>query len=280
MADYVQNSYAFAPAAGLPGQVARTKPGQFIASMIAAVALAPGLVAFTGRASGAEADKATTLTATAASATALIASGGASSGSLQTILAADMNGALGAGAELFPPRNVTLTLSSHADWDATTATVTGTDENGAAVTESLSIPNGGNATVTGTQMFRTITSLAIPAQSGTGGTFTFGVGSVLGSVDHLVAGLVARDITRSAVNFAAGEMTPVARVGEFFVTSETAVKDGDPVYVRVRVASSETIGAVRATPSAGYTVRLKNARFVGTNAAGLSRIDINLPAGG
>ena len=216
--------------------------------------------------------------APAASATALIASGGASSGSIQTIAAADMSGDL-AETELFPPRNVTLTLSSHADWDATTAVVTGTDENGATVTESLSIPNGGNATVTGTQMFRTVTQLVIPAQSGTGGTFTFGVGSTFGTVDHIVAGATVRDNTRSAVNYAEGDLMPVARDAEMWVTSETAVKDGDPVYVRVRVASSETIGAVRATPSSGYTVRLKNARFTSTNSAGLSRVDLNLPAG-
>ena len=279
MATAVQTgSYDFAPATGLPGQIARVKPGQLLRAFIAAAAMAPGLIAFTGRAAGGDPGEAGPMTAPAASATALIASGGASSGSIQTIAAADMSGDL-AETELFPPRNVTLTLSSHADWDATTAVVTGTDENGATVTESLSIPNGGNATVTGTQMFRTVTQLVIPAQSGTGGTFTFGVGSTFGTVDHIVAGATVRDNTRSAVNYAEGDLMPVARDAEMWVTSETAVKDGDPVYVRVRVASSETIGAVRATPSSGYTVRLKNARFTSTNSAGLSRVDLNLPAG-
>jgi hypothetical protein len=279
MADYVQNSYAFAPAAGLPGQVARFKPGQFFKTLIAAAALSPGLVAFNGRAAGGSAGEAGHMTAPAASATGILATGGASSASSQTLSGATLNGTYGNGAELMPPRNVTLVLSSSTDWDATTATVTGTDENGATVTESLSIPNNGNATVTGAVAFRTVTSVTIPAQTGTGGTFTIGIGSVFGSVDHLVEGVVARDITRSAVAFAAGELVPVMRNADLFVTSESAVKEGDPVFVRVRAPSGETIGAVRATPVSGETVRVKNARFTSTNSAGLSRIDLNLPAG-
>lgn len=279
MADYVQNSYAFAPAAGLPGQVARHKPGQYLATIIAYAAMTPGLVAFNGRAVGGSAGEAGHMTAPAASATGILATGGASSASSQTISGASLNGTYGNGAELLPPRNVTLVLSSSTDWDATTATITGTDENGAVVTDSLSIPNNGNATVAGTVAFRTVTSVTIPAQTGTGGTFTVGIGSVFGSVDHLVEGIVARDVTRSAVAFAAGELVPVMRNADLFVTSESAVKDGDPVFVRVRAPSGETIGAVRATPVSGETVRLKNARFVGANSAGLSRIDLNLPAG-
>lgn len=280
MAEYVQNSYDFAPAAGLPGQIARHRPGQLVATLVALAAMTPGLVAFKGRAASSSGGQGQGghMTAPAASATALIATGGASSGSQQTIAAADMNGTLG-NTELFPPRNVTLTLSSHADWDATTAVVTGTDENGAVVTENLTIPNGGDATVTGATAFRTITSLLIPAQSGTGGTFTFGVGSVFGTVDHLVEGVVLRDTSRSAVAYAQYENVPVVRDGEVLVTSENAVKDGDAVYVRVRAPTGETIGAVRSSPVSGETVRIKNARFRSTNSAGLSRLELNLPAG-
>lgn len=42
-----------------------------------------------------------------------------------------------------------MTFDSHADWDATTVTVTGTDENGTAVTDTFAVPNGGGATVNG-----------------------------------------------------------------------------------------------------------------------------------
>jgi hypothetical protein len=132
---------------------------------------------------------------------AILASGGASSTSIQTITGDTFNGA---GIDLddtdatelpLPtPRNVTLTFSSHADWDATTAVVTGTDAAGRAISENFAIPNGGATTVTGAKVFATINSLVIPAQSGTGGTFTMGVGIIfdtnttphlkIGAVDH------------------------------------------------------------------------------------------------
>lgn len=77
------------------------------------------------------------------------------------------------------PRIVTLALSSHADWDATVATVTGLDAAGDIFRENLLIPNGGNTTVTGVRHFASVTSRYIPAQSGTGGTATLGFGSLL-----------------------------------------------------------------------------------------------------
>ena len=65
----------------------------------------------------------------------------------QALTTSDFNGAIGAG-RIFPPAKIELVLSSHADWDATSATLTGLDENGLPVSETLTIPNGGNATVT------------------------------------------------------------------------------------------------------------------------------------
>lgn len=80
------------------------------------------------------------------------------------------------GATLMdPPRVLTFTFSAHADWDATTITVTGKDWFGVTQTETFAVPNGGAATVVGTKLFSKVTSIAIPAQSGVGGTFTAGV---------------------------------------------------------------------------------------------------------
>ena len=105
---------------------------------------------------------------------AILATGGASSTSLQTLSGASLNGVLGYRA-LSPSRRITLVLSNHADWDASTAVVTGKDSGGNTITENLSIPNGGNATLTTTKLFARVTSVAIPIQSGSGGTFTVGV---------------------------------------------------------------------------------------------------------
>jgi len=119
---------------------------------------------------------------TGADADAIIATG-ASSGSLQSLDTTDLDGAIG-DAVMDPPRRLSFTFSDHADWDATTITVTGTDQDGVTQTETFAVPNGGNTTVNGTKYFRTVTAVSIPAQSGAGGTFTMGVrASVTATVD-------------------------------------------------------------------------------------------------
>jgi len=105
---------------------------------------------------------------------AILASGGASAIADQTISGAALNGVVGY-RDMTVARKITLVLSSHADWDATTATLTGLDADGNSQSESLTIPNGGNSTVTSTKRYKRVVSLVIPAQSGTGGTYTIGV---------------------------------------------------------------------------------------------------------
>lgn len=105
---------------------------------------------------------------------AIIATGGASTAGTQNLTGTSLNGVIGTRA-MAPARALSFTFNSHADWDATNITVTGTDGKGTVITETFAIPNGGNATVNGSKLFRTVTAVAIPAQSGTGGTFTMGV---------------------------------------------------------------------------------------------------------
>ena len=98
----------------------------------------------------------------------------ASSGSLQTLTGATLDGATGDDT-MSTPRFITFTFSSHADWDATSATLAGVGPNGQTQSETIAIPNGGNATVTSTKRYLRVTSITIPAQSGTSGTATVGV---------------------------------------------------------------------------------------------------------
>lgn len=131
---------------------------------------------YTSDASGTIAEVCTNLTAAInalADVDAIIATG-ASSASSQTLSGADLDGATGYRT-MSPPRRLSFTFSSHADWDATTITVTGKDADGGTITETFSVTNGGGATATGSKLFARVTSVAIPAQSGTGGTFTMGV---------------------------------------------------------------------------------------------------------
>lgn len=90
-----------------------------------------------------------------------------------------LDGVLGNGAEISPPRNVIAVLNSHADWDATDLTITGTDWEDNVITEVLSVPDAGNVTLTGARLFKTVTQIDLEAQSGTNGSFTIGVGNII-----------------------------------------------------------------------------------------------------
>lgn len=255
------------------GQVDSSFTPLNILSRIAAVAVSPGLVA--GFTFGANTIR-HLAPDSAALPTAFVASL-ASSASAQTISGAGLNGAIGAGI-MRQARNVTLTLSSSADWDATTAIVYGLDENGSPVSESLSIPNNGNATVSGLRFFSAVTSIVIPAQSGTGGTGTVGFGDLLGPLSGAVAGIVAFDSSRTAVAFAASEAVPVVRQGRVWVSSETSALQGGAVYVRQASGAGSTIGAIRATPDGNTCALLPGARFASSTAsAGLVLVELNLP---
>ena len=127
----------------------------------------------------------------------------ASTAGVQTLTGATLDGVVG-DDEMIPPRNVTMTFSNHADWDATMAVVTGIDSDGNVVQEDLLIPNGGNATVTGAKLFAKIMNLYVPAQSGTGGTFTLGTGSKLGAINgQAVHGVALYEATREPENLVA-----------------------------------------------------------------------------
>lgn len=138
----------------------------------------------------------------------------ASSASPVTLSGADLDGALGYRA-LTPSRRITLTLDSDTDWDATTAVITGKDALGNTLTENLSIPNDGNTTLTTVARFARVTSVTIPAQTGTGGSFTVGVAA------PMVA--TVTDTTNVTLTAPAGIVVKVEMtVGEYSLDDTTA----------------------------------------------------------
>jgi hypothetical protein len=171
-------------------------------------------------------------TGLAADADAILATGGASSGSIQTLTGASLNGVVGIGS-MVPARALSMTFSNHADWDATTAVITGVDAAGNTITENFAIPNGGNTTVNGTKLFRRVTQIAIPAQSGAGGTFTVGTRSQATAVASggtkvvVTATLAARVLSYHAAT---------ATVGIKDATSNPGVADD---FTEVRTADSD-----------------------------------------
>lgn len=183
-----------------------------------------------------------------------ILSGGASSTSLQTLSGASLNGVLGYRA-LSPSRRITLVLSSHADWDASTATITGKDANGTTITETLSIPNGGNTTLTTTKLFARVTSVAIPIQSGTGGTFTVGVAAPWVATDdttHIT--LAAPTGLIPSLEVIAGDLTLEDRTGDPGIASDlTAIRAEDDDWYCALLdsnSSAEILAAAAALESA------------------------------
>jgi hypothetical protein len=103
----------------------------------------------------------------------------ASATTIQTYTGADLDGAVGLGT-MSPPRNVTITTTLSADIDAVAVVITGLDVDGAALTDTITLTDGGNTTDVGTAAFASVSSIVVPAQSGTGGALEFGFGDLIG----------------------------------------------------------------------------------------------------
>lgn len=217
----------------------------------------------------------------AADVDAILATGGASAAGIQVIQGAALNGILGA-VDLIPARKVTLILSNHADWDATTAVIRYTNQDGVVVEENLAIPNAGNTTLTTAGYVKRVTSLTIPAQSGAGGTFTMGVAILDASVVAAdFDGVAIYDAAHSpgpgasayipatgagvVAEYADGDSVPCLYKGPVWVVTEDACVAGAAVYCRVVSAAGGAaavdLGNFRSDNAGGNAVLIANARW-------------------
>ncbi len=212
----------------------------------------------------------------------------ASAATANTLNGSELNGVVG-GTEMQPARKVTIVTSSHADWDAGNAVVTGVNHLGQTVAETIAMANGGNETLTSTTLFRSVTSVVIPAGSGTGGTATIGVAALdsLALIDFLgvairkpvkttiaTAGLYGYPgVTSNLItaDYVDAEMVSVLTAGGIAVFTEEAVSDRDPVYVRVASgAGGSVVGAFRNDADTASAVLVTGARFCRDAAAGVA----------
>lgn len=192
----------------------------------------------------------------------------------QTCTGATLDGDVGAAA-FWPPRNVTCTLNSHADWDPSTIIVEGLGAFGEPVSETFEVPNGGNVTLTGVVAFSQVTAVKIPPQTGTNGTLDVGLGVKIGAIDRKVLGIVKYDETAEPAAIAQYDDVDVIEKGEVWVDAEEAVTEGDAVYVRLVVSGNEVYGAFRATPDANDCGLLRRARWASTTSgAGLAVVEL------
>jgi hypothetical protein len=208
-----------------------------------------------------------------------------SSTGVQTFSGSDLDGVVGA-AEMQPARNITLVLSNNADWDATNATLVGINQLGQSVTETLAIPNGGNGTVTSANTYISVTSLSIPAQSGTGGTATVGVSALTTlTIAHFRGVAIRRPVkttvastglygypgitsTTVTCDFVDGEPVGLLRAGEIIVYGEEALTEGDALYVRIASGSGGSdLGAFRNDSDSSTCVLIPGATVMRNSTA-------------
>jgi hypothetical protein len=266
----VQTSYPTTRTLGYAGALADSGPND-VKSIVAAVAIISGLLVIKG---ATPAKGYLPTTPDVADVDAIIATGASTAG-VQNISGASLDGVVGQG-EMIPSRNLTLVLSSHANWDATVATVTGVDSDGNVITEDFVIPDAGNVTVTGSKHFAKVTNLRIPVQGGTSGTFTLGTGSSLGPItSRTIHGVALYEATREPEAFPVGYPVPCVRRGRVYVVSETSYSDNDPVYVRFIATGDEVAGQFRSTPDSNDCALVQGARFWRTGSAGVAVIDLN-----
>jgi hypothetical protein len=276
-----QTSVTSAPVRAFPGKLADSSVRDIDSARVdAAAGIAPGLVVLRTTAG----DKAAGFPADITADVDAIKTNIASSASIQNLAVGDFNGVIGAG-RIWPPATVTLVLSNNANWDATVATLSGLDENGLPVSESLTIPDTGNTTVTSTRFYSRVTGLTIPAQSGAAGTATLGVSAsrTLDGTDVLGVSILDEsktlEVTGSNANNEVHEDETVMEVlkrGHIFVTPETSYRVGDVPLVRLIAGVGETLGRVRTNSTdSGDCVPWRGAYFISSgnaNTPGILRI--------
>jgi hypothetical protein len=191
------------------------------------------------------------------------------------------NGVVGT-SDLQPARKLTFTLSSHADFNAVVAVVTYLDQGGRQVSENVNLPDAGNATVTTTGFVSKLISVVIPAQGGTGGSYTIGIAALaaLTLADYVGVAIRIRgkhtlatsDLYRAmggstsnlvTADYIDNETVRLLETGDIAVYSEEAVADRDPVYVRIAAgAGGSVLGAYRNDADTASAVLVPGARFV------------------
>jgi hypothetical protein len=262
-----QLTYDAAPPIGLAGTFANSRLQKHVGSYVSEGAVVAALLCQRGTVRDKQVKP---IAAIAADVDSIIASGLASTSGIQTLTAASFNGVFGAG-RIVPAQSLEFVFSSHADWDATTAVVTGEDAQGNVITESFAIPNGGNATVVGLKAFGRVTQIVIPAQTAGGGTATVGTGAT--AVELTLKdfpGIAMLDLSReplsSANAYADKDPVPVMEEGDVLVVTEAATVAGDDVYVRITESGADLRGQFSSAPGTGFA-RLHDVSFVSTASA-------------
>lgn len=181
----------------------------------------------------------------------------ASSASDVVYATTDLNGAVGT-TKMIPPRNVTITSTSHADIDAVAVVVRGKDVNGNVLTETITLTNGGGVTDAGVKCFSSVTSITVPAQSGAGGALQFGFGTKVGFSKKIKARAGLSALTREIVGGRLLESTVTEELVNVATADTDAIKTSiataASIETYVTVALNGVIGAGVISPPRNITV--------------------------
>lgn len=183
-------------------------------------------------------------------------------------------------------RNLRIVFNNHGDWDATTGIARGLDPYAQYMEENSSIAT--SADLTGIRLFRKLYSYFVPAQTGTNGTFTLGVGTLLGPLmGDVFHGIAAFDASHpqaaTPVGYSQYEAVTILRKGVVAVLAEVAVEPGDPVYSRFVVGGGEVIGALgnipdgtpATAPDCAPVAKAKWLTSTGAASVGLIEVDFS-----
>ncbi len=278
-----QSSYSHRPSEATVGQLASAFAPYNITAKIARGLIKAGYAVFKTTANGGSHDSMLDPgecvhipnPGVAVNTTAILATGGTSA--TGTVSGAALNGVVGV-TEMQPPRKVTIIFDASTDWDPTTGTFSFYNDQGALVTENVSIAT--STTHTTTAFVSRVVSFAKPAQSGAGGTFTMGIAALAAASITDFLGVAIRKpikttiatagiygypgITSTSVtaDFIDGETVSVLEGGDIWVYAEEAIADGDPVYVRVASgAGGSVLGAFRNDADTASCLLVPGARF-------------------
>jgi hypothetical protein len=271
-----QTSYSNAPALGRAGQIVKKIDGFFVvASGSVRVGYGAQVLA---QATGMRPMLVGEIAAPAVDVDSVIATIG-STNAVQSITSLDGVGVGGGGALMSPARQLALVLSSHADWDATTATVYGWDEFGVATQATFVIPNGGNATVAQTETgvyFSRVQRLSLPAQTSTGGTATLGVtadaATFLPGTLMIPAYDASREPYSSSNQYADEDPMDVLCTGTMWVAL-IAGTAGQQVFVRTVESGSNYRGELRGGAATGFTP-IPNSRIIQMSGSTFGLIEL------
>lgn len=192
-------------------------------------------------------------------------------------------GVLG-GDVTYPARRSTLTLNSHADWNAGDIEYDYVNHLGVEVTEVITVVDAGNATYTTTGYVAQPLEVRVPGtvQSTSNATMTIGyaaldasvtladfVGIAVGDGRTRESGYPNTDASEDDPVYADKDTVPVMSMGAIWVRTEDACVENGAVYVRIAPNGANVlVGSFRSDADTANAVQVTRARYGRDSSAG------------